>query len=64
MRFDLVRKHAKHRVVLQQVCHLLQRTQIVDSDEIDVGAALLGGAEEVAADSTKAIDTDTNSHAR
>ncbi len=54
----------KDRVVLQQVGHLIERAEVVDADEIDVGAPLLGGAEEVAANAAKAIDTDAEGHER
>ena len=59
---DGVRQLPKHRVVLQQVSHLLKRSKVVDSNKVDVDTSLFRGAEEVAADTTKAIDTNTNSH--
>ena len=37
--------------------------EVVDRDELDVGAGLLRGAEEVAADAAEAVDTDANGHA-
>ena len=61
---DVLTELPKHGVVLQQVGHLVERPEVVDADEIDVGAPLLRGAEEVAANTTKAIDTDAEGHER
>ena len=41
---------------------VVERAEIVDRDEVDVGAALLGRPEEVAADAAEAVDADTNRH--
>ena len=61
-RLDGVRQHAEHTVVLQEVGHLVQRAEVVDRHEIDVRAALLGSAEEVAPDAPETVDTDANRH--
>ena len=58
----VVRQHPEHRVVLQEVRHRLERPEVVDGDEVDVGATLLGGPEEVAADAAEAVDADANGH--
>ena len=59
---DRVRQDTENRVVLQQVRHRLQRTEVVDRDDLDVGAARLNRAEEVAPDTSEAVDTHTNRH--
>ena len=59
---DVVGQHAEHRVVLEQVGHRVERAEVVHGDEVDVGARLLGGPEEVAADAAEAVDADANRH--
>ncbi len=59
---DLFGEDAEHRVVLEQVCHGLERTEVVDGNEIDVGSRELGGSEEVPSDSAEAVDPDANGH--
>ena len=54
---------AQHRVVLEQVRERGGVRQVVDRDDVDVGAGLLRGAEEVAADAAEAVDADANGHA-
>ena len=61
-RSDLAGVCAADRVALEEVGHRGERTEVVDSDEIDVDPTLLGGPEEVAADPTEAVDTHTNAH--
>ena len=58
----VVGQRAEHRVVLQEVGHRVERAEVVDGDEVDVGAALLGGPEEVAADAAEAVDADADGH--
>ena len=53
---------AEDRVVLQQVGHQLLGAEVVGGDEVDVGAPLLGGPEEVAADAAEAVDADADGH--
>jgi hypothetical protein len=59
-----LRQLAEHRVVLEQVSHLLERTEVVDGDEVDVRLAFLGGAEEVPADPAETVDANTHGHQR
>jgi hypothetical protein len=59
---DGLAERAHHRVVLQQVRHRLERAEVVHRHDVDVDPALLGSAEEVAADATEAVDTNTNRH--
>src|SRR5690606_12739838 len=61
---DLVRELAVHAVVAQQVGIGLDRTEIVDGDDLDiiVAVALDDGAQDVAADAAKAIDCDADGH--
>ena len=50
------------RVVLEQVGQGRVVGQVVDPDDLDVGAGGTNGAEEVAADPAEAVDTYTNGH--
>ena len=59
---DLAVETTKDRVVLEQVGQGLVVRQIVDGDNLDVGALLEGGAEEVAADSAEAVNTNAGGH--
>ena len=59
---DLLGQDAEDRVVLQQVRHLVERAEVVDRHEVDVGAARPCGPEEVAADATEAVDADAYRH--
>jgi len=59
---DRIRQNAEHRVVLQQVCHRLQRTEVVDRDDLDVGPTRLHGTEKVPPDAPEAVDSHTNRH--
>ncbi len=36
--------------------------QIVDGDELEVGAAIVGGVQDAASDAAKAVDGDTYGH--
>ena len=60
---DLVRQGAEHGVVLEEVGHRVQRAEVVDGDEVEVGAPLLRRPEEVAADAAEAVDADAYGHA-
>ena len=59
---DVVGQHTEHRVVLEEVRHLIDRSEVVHRDEVDVGALRLGCTEEVPTDPTEAVDTDANCH--
>ena len=61
---DRARVRAEDRVVLEQVGERLRVGEVVDGDEVDVGAGRLGGAEEVAADAAEAVDADAYGHGR
>ena len=54
---------AQHGVVLEQVRERGGVREVVDRDDVDVGAGFLRGAEEVAADAAEAVDADANGHA-
>jgi hypothetical protein len=49
---------AQQRVELEQVRHRLDVTQVVDGDDLVVGAALEVGAQEVTADAAEPVDRD------
>ena len=53
---------AEDRVVLEQVGHQLLGAEVVGGHEVDVGAPLLGGPEEVAADAPEPVDADADAH--
>ena len=59
---DLAREAAEDRVVLEQVGERLRVGEVVDGDELEVGAGRVGGAEDVAADAPEAVDADLHSH--
>ena len=59
---DELRVLAEHRVVLEEVRHRVERTEVVDSDEVDIGTALLRGAKEASADPAEAVDTHAHRH--
>ena len=59
---DRVGQRAQNGVVLQQVRHLVERPEVVDCHEIDVGPALLGSPEEVAPNAPETINADANRH--
>jgi hypothetical protein len=44
------------------VGHRLEVAEVVDGDDVDVGALLLGGPEEVPSDPTEPVDTDPYRH--
>ena len=50
------------RVVLEQVTQGLGVREVVDADELDVGAVALRGADDEAADATEAVDAYAHSH--
>ena len=60
---DVACERAEHRVVLQEVGHRLRVAEVVERDDLDVGAQLLLRAEEVAADPAEAVDADPGCHA-
>ena len=53
---------AQDRVVLEQVREHRVVGQVVDADDLDVGARGADGAEEVAADAAESVDTYADSH--
>jgi hypothetical protein len=53
---------AEDRVVLDQVRQGGVVGQVVERDELDVGAGRLGGAEDVAADAAEAVDAYADGH--
>src|SRR5918996_1579595 len=59
---DVVVEPPEHRVVLEQVGHRVDRAEVVDRHEVDVGADLGGRPEEVAADAAEAVDPHTDGH--
>ena len=59
----LARERPVGRVVLEQVGDRLGIDEVVDGEPLDVGPALVGGPEDVPADPSEAVDTDTYSHA-
>ena len=59
---DVLREPAEDRVVLQQVGEGLVVGQVVDADDLDVGARRESGAEEVAADAAEAVDANADGH--
>src|SRR5450759_4185307 len=59
---DVLAETTEDAVVLQQVRESLRVRQVVDADDLDVGAGGLHGTVEVAADAAKAIDSNANSH--
>ena len=57
------REAAVHRVVTQQMRVGLDRSQVVDADDLDIGASRLGdGAQDVAADAAEPVDGNADSH--
>src|SRR4029450_10518272 len=59
---DVAGVGAEDRVVRQQVRHQLARQQVVRCDEVDVGAPLLGRAEEVPPDPAEPVDPYLDRH--
>lgn len=59
---DLAVETTEDRVVLEQVGQGLVVRQVIDGDNLDVGALLEGGAEEVAADPAEAVNTNAGGH--
>jgi hypothetical protein len=56
-------KAAVHRVVSQQMRVGLDRAEIVDADDLDIGALGLGdGAQHIAADAAETVDGDADRH--
>ena len=58
-RLDLAREAAEDRVVLEQVGQRGGVREVVEGDEVEVGAGGVGGPEEVAADPAEAVDVPT-----
>ncbi len=59
---DLTGETAQDRVVLEQVGEGLVVHEVVRGHDLDVGSGRHDGAEEVAADAAKAVDTNANGH--
>ncbi len=59
---DLACERPQHRVVLQELRHRLRVAEVVDRDDLDVGAQLMLRAEEVTADPAEAVDADPGRH--
>ena len=59
---DVVGQDAEDRVVLQQMGHGGHVAEVVDRDEVDIGAGCLGGAKHAATDASEAIDAHPNRH--
>ena len=59
---DLTGEAAQDRVVLEQVGEGLVVHEVVGGHDLDVGSGRHDGAEEVAADAAKAVDTNANGH--
>jgi hypothetical protein len=60
---DLAVEAAVHRIEAEQVGIGLDRAEIVEADDLDVGAAGLGdGAQDVAADAAEPVDGDPDGH--
>jgi hypothetical protein len=55
---DLAREAPEDRVVLEQVGQRLGVGEVVDRDELEFGARLVGGAKQVASDPAEAVDPD------
>ena len=52
----------EHRVEPEQMCQRRRVGDVVDGDDLDVGAMLVGGADDASADAAEAIDGDTSRH--
>ena len=61
-RDDLALVGPEDRVVLEQVGERLRIGEVVDGDDVDVGARGLRGADDVAADAAEAVDADAYGH--
>ena len=59
---DVARKRPQDRVVLQEMSHRGGVTQVVDGDDLHVGAERLLGPEEVPPDPPEAVDANANRH--
>jgi hypothetical protein len=59
---DALREAAQHGVVLEQVSQRLVVRQVVDADDLDVGARRHDGTVEVAPDAAEAVDADLDGH--
>ena len=59
---DFTVETAEDGVVLEQVSEGLVVRQVVDRHDLEVRLLLEGGAEEVAADTTEAVDTNAGGH--
>jgi hypothetical protein len=61
---DLAVEAAEDRVVAEQVRQRLDVGEVVDADDLDVGAGRQQRAEVVAADAAEAVDANPNGHGR
>jgi len=59
---DLARERAEIRVIPKEMGHRLRVAEVVQRDDLDIGAQLLLRAEEVAADPAEAVDAYSNGH--
>src|SRR5207237_3155243 len=62
-RLDLAVEDPVHRVVLEEVGEGLGLVDVVDVDDVEVDSAPDGGAEDVAADASEAVDGDPSHEA-
>src|SRR5262249_2616782 len=61
----LAGKAAVHGIEAQEMRIGLDRGEIVDADDLDIGAPRFGdGTQHVAADAAEPVDADTNCHSR
>ena len=59
---DLALERAERRVVAQEVRHRLRIAEVVQRDDLEVGAERVLRAEEVPPDAAEAVDADANAH--
>ena len=59
---DLTLERAEVRVVAQEVRHRLRVAEVVQRDDLEVGAECVLGAEEVPPDAAEPVDADANAH--
>ena len=59
---DLARERAERGVVAQEVRHRLRVAEVVQRDDVEVGAERVLRAEEVPSDPAEAVDADANAH--
>ena len=59
---DVAPEGAEVRVVLEEVSHRFRVSEVVERDDVDVGAERLLRAEEVPADASESVDAHPNAH--